>query len=203
MPTNKDKSLLDLLVELAQLHKGAIYEHEMLVTYPAVNQALNLLDGIETLNKSKNYIGSVSLLRSLLETTMVLVYDYSVKKEPDHYKNFLQNGRLMRWSGKKWVKLRDDELIEHFERVTGAGIRAMYDKCCEVLHFSSRQMQLITPVVKDEKGRLANMIIGTNNDHIPQEAFDSITKAAKDCEVIMADTLRQMAKNKKSKARSS
>src|SRR3990167_3730290 len=114
MNNQKRKSLIDLSKDLMSLRDGNIYEWELLVTYPSVNMAVNLIEGIKSLAKQNNFIGAMSLVRSLTETIMVFVYDCTVQKHYDFYKKFVENRRLMKFdtTENKWVKLRDSDLIE-------------------------------------------------------------------------------------------
>lgn len=185
-----------------QLDDGNIYQHELLVTYPIVNQATTLVQGINLLIDHKNYVGALSLLRSLIEITMIFVYDCTAKKEKEFYEKFLSNGRLMKWSQKKklWRNLRDDDLIVHFEATTKLGIRETYDNCCDVLHFSIRQMQLLAPNgASDELGRVANFYIGGSSPEIPESKYKEISKCAENCEHIISTYLEVMVKNKAEK----
>ena len=199
MNNQKRKSLIDLSKDLMSLRDGNIYEWELLVTYPSVNMAVNLIEGIKSLAKQNNFIGAMSLVRSLTETIMVFVYDCTVQKHYDFYKKFVENRRLMKFdtTENKWVKLRDSDLIEHFESVTKFGVRNTYDTCCNILHFSSDQIKILTKANLQKEGA-ATLKIGVGALDVPKEKWDEILKFVNNCEEIMKKYLEAMIKNKTS-----
>jgi len=175
-----------------------MYPWELLITYPAVNMAVNLVEGIKHLAKKNNFIGVVSLTRSLIEVTLVFVYECTSEKNIGFYEQFVKNGRLMRWSKNesRWVKIKDWELIGHFESVTGLKVRKTYDNCCNVLHFSKDQSKML--VSKNLKNPRKGLIeLGVGVPKVPKEKYDKIIKFAEDCEEIMEKYLKAMIIEKK------
>ncbi len=57
MNSQGNNLLIDLSKELMSLRDGDIYEWELLITYPAVNMSVNLIDGIKQLVKQNNFVG--------------------------------------------------------------------------------------------------------------------------------------------------
>jgi len=198
MNSQGNNSLIDLSKELISLRDGNIYEWELLITYPSVNMSVNLIDGIKQLAKQNNFIGAMSLTRSLVETVMVFVYDCTAQKHQDFYKKFVENERLMKFDNSKnqWVKLRDDDLIRHFESVTKLGIRKTYDTCCNILHFSSDQMKILADI-NSQKKDTATLKMGVGALDVPKEKWDEILKFVNDCEEIMKKYLKAIIENKK------
>lgn len=175
MKSKKQIEMNDLLYELLSSDNGNIYEWEVLVTYPVVNQAQILENGIKEAIKSKNFIIAVSLLRSLIECAMVLVYDSSAPKKDsqEYYKQLLANGRLMRWSksGKKWVKVKDSDLIKQFEETTKIHIRTTYNNACDILHFSIKHARLLSP-----RPNTTQITLSKDGPELPQKQYDELAK---------------------------
>lgn len=194
------KELVSKAFELLSHDDGNIYEYEMLVILPAINQAVAQIEGIKVLVEGSNFIGAVSLLRTLLETTMVFVYECTAEREPEHYKQFLENDRLMRWSksGKKWVHVRDVHLIANFETQTGWEIKSLYDNCCDVIHFSTSQMNLISTPGEREEGIVE---IGINFPHkdIPEKFYREILDSTRLCQAWIMRYLTALVERKAGK----
>ncbi len=195
----RNDSLVGLTERLMRLRDGNLYEWELLITYPSVNMVANLIDGIKQLVKQNNFIGTMCLTRSLIETVMVFVYDCTSQKPDDFYKKFVENGRLMKFDTSKnqWVKLRDDDLIRHFESVTQLSVRKTYDTCCNILHFSSDQIKILADANSQKEGT-ATIKMGAGALDMPKEKWDEILKFADDCEEIIKKHLRALIENKAS-----
>lgn len=197
---HEEDSLISLLGNLMRLRGGNIYAWELLITYPSVNMAVNLIDGIKLLTKQNNFIGTISLTRSLIETVMAFVYDCTAQKPNDFYKKFVEFGRLMRFDGSKnkWIKMRDDDLINHFESVTKSGVRKTYNNCCDILHFSTSQVKILADGNIDKEKNIAHIKIGVGALNVPKEKYEEIIKFSNNCEEIMKKYLKDMIENKQS-----
>lgn len=175
MKNKKQIEINDLLYELLNSKDGNVYDWELLVTCPAANQAQILENGIKEAMKSKNFVVAASLLRSLIECAMVFVYDASIPKKDhqEYYTQFMTNGRLMRWSKsrKKWVKVKDDDLIRQFENTTKVSIRKTYDNACDILHFSTAHIKLLSPQPNN-----TTITFSKEGPEIPQEKYIEIAK---------------------------
>lgn len=165
----------DLLKELMLSGKGAIFSWEVLIIYPIANQSQILERGIKNAIRSKNYICAAALLRSQIESVMSLVYALSVPKENEEqfYKEFVEHGRLRRWSKSKkcWENVRDTHLIKQFEKVTQIQAENVYDKLCELLHFSIKHMQIMHQS-NHEKPISTKMVISEHGPEMSKRDYD-------------------------------
>lgn len=75
---NNSVTLTDLLAELMNSGGRQLYLWEIYLIYPISNQAQVLERGIREAVDTKNYICAASLLRSLAESTMALVYGLTI-----------------------------------------------------------------------------------------------------------------------------
>jgi len=182
MKNNKEITINDLLAELMKSGKGNIYPHEYLVIYPIGNQAQILERGIINEINAKNYVCAVSLLRSLIESAMTLVYDASTKKEEvdEYYKQFIKFGRICRKNKKnKWVKLTGSDLIKQFEKITKLKIMNIYNTTCDVLHFSSAHVRMLTSKSKKNNKSL-EIIFGNTGPKISDKEYQNIKQITDD-----------------------
>lgn len=167
----------DLLGELMLSGNGAIFSWEMLIIYPIANQSQVLTRGIKEAIQSENYICAASLLRSLIESVMSLVYALSIPKEDEEefYKQFTKHGRLRRWSKSKkcWENVRDTHLISQFEKVTEIRAENIYDKLCDILHFSIKHMQIMHQK-NSERPIATKMIISDHGPKMPKADYDTL-----------------------------
>ncbi|HMS25310.1 MAG TPA: DUF5677 domain-containing protein [Acidimicrobiia bacterium] len=196
----ESEQLVTKAFELLKHDDGNLYEHEMLIILPAINQAVAQIEGIQILVDGSNFIGAVSLLRSLLETTMVFVYECTAERKEDHYKQFLENDRLMRWSksDKKWVQVKDFHLIANFESQTGWEIESLYNSCCEIIHFSTRHMNLITTPDESEEG-FVEISLGFPHKDVRQRYYQEIIDSSKICQAWIMRYLRALIERKAAK----
>jgi len=176
-------SINDLLKELICSDDCKIYPWEQLVIFPVANQSQILARGIRDEIRTKNYICAVSLLRNLIESAMILVYNTSIEKEneDEYFKQLVDNGRLRRWSKseKEWESVRDVHLIKQFKIATGLDIETQYQNACDVLHFSIKHSQFV--FVKNTKGPNSSTIeIGESGPKMPQREYEIIQKLVYD-----------------------
>lgn len=171
--TKEQVELLDLLAELMRSANGRVDFWEILVIYPVANQSQILARGISNAIGAKNYLCAASLLRSLVESTMALVYALTIPKENEQefYEQLAQHGRLQRWSKskKRWENVRDDHLIQQFEKTTQLKIEKIYNKLCNILHFSTVHMQMLG--AGTEGDRMASLKIGEEGPDMPEQSY--------------------------------
>lgn len=180
--SNED-NFTDLLAELMRSAGGKVHTWEILVIYPVANQSQILVRGIREAVDAKNYICAASLLRSLIESSMALVYSLTIPKnnEDEFYKQLAENGRLRRWSkGKKsWENVRDVHLIEQFEKATKLKVENIYNKLCDILHFSTAHMQMLG-AGSDENIRMASLKISEAGPDMSQGEYDILLELTND-----------------------
>jgi len=188
MQNEENITINDLTKELIESGSLKIYPWEQLIVYPVANQSQILIRGIKESIKSKNYICAVSLLRSLIESTMVLVYDTSIRKtdETEYYNKFLEKGRLQRWSKskKRWENVRDEHLIRQFKTATNLDITNIYDSTCDILHFTIQHSKLL--FIKSSNGpRRFTCAIGESGPKISQKEYAKIIKIVNNLNFII------------------
>lgn len=185
MQNKEEITINDLVKELMESGSLKIDPWEELIIFPIANHSQILIRGINDSIKARNYVCAVSLLRSLIESTMVLVYDTSITKEneTEYYKKFLENNRLQRWSKskKKWENVRDEHLIKQFELATRLNIKNIYYSACDVLHFSLQHSKFLFK--KDSRGVTCE--IGEAGPEIPKKEYDKIIKLISDLTFII------------------
>lgn len=202
---DKEPSLADLLAELMNSGKRQIFIWEYAVIYPVTNQSQILHRGINDMVKAKNFVSASSLLRSLIESVMSLVYALSIPKEDElkFYNEFMENGRLRRWSKskKKWDNVRDDHLIKNFEEVTELNIRETYNKLCNILHFSTDHMYMMhSQYAKPTKQFTSSIKISGEGPDLPESAYSQITKMSDNLIYVIKRSIAAEIHHKRRKA---
>lgn len=175
---NKRIEINDLLEELLNSGKGDVHDWELLISLPALNQFQVLSRGIRDAIQSKNYICAASLMRSLLESTMVFIYDSTAQKydEEEYYSQFISHKRLRRWSKskKKWEHVRDEHLVKQFEDATKIKISDFYNMMCNVLHFSFDHSRML--VSSDKSQDEVTFSIGEIGPSFDKDSYDRLSK---------------------------
>ena len=192
----------DLLLELVNSGERIIYAREAVIVYPVSNQAQILERGIRSEIKANNFVCAVSLLRSLMEAAMVLVYESTADKrnKEENYNQIVQNKRLRRWSKSKrdWENVRDEHLIQQFETSTKIPIRQSYNNACDMLHFSTKHFQMLgEQKASDTDTARVIFTFSESGPEVPKSEYDAIVKLTNDLMGIVQDYLAAWIQQKR------
>jgi hypothetical protein len=162
-----EKTTLSKLETFFRADDGKFHMWEIAIFVPACNAYLHYMIGINDSIKNDNYMSALANMRGMIEALGAIVYDGTASLKNEAYDWFLENGRLPRLNkkGNKWIALSIDELVEYAQKVVDERIelKSIYADCCDLNHFSSKQMSFLTRFEQDTKSEGRSLKIGVSS----------------------------------------
>src|SRR5947209_8683812 len=132
------KLLLDRAVKMLQAYGGALYSFDIFAN-GALNRAVALSAGFETLIAAKNLICAGAILRLHLDTAARFVAGFLVESPHEFAMEVLKGSPINKICDRSGQKMTDQYLISYLANEYD-GVKELYEETCDYVHFSGTHL---------------------------------------------------------------